>query len=432
MNGTGTAPAMEATAAIVAVEAPKRHRRSRRRGQRGSIFKRNNAYTIVYRTRDGKQKWEGGIRTKDAAQARLDEVLGAIRNNKYVEPSDQTFKEFCDEWMESAKPTLRPATWGSYQSALKKWILPSFGDYALCEIRKADVVKFLYKLLGDQSISQKFVKNVHVLLHRLFEAAIERDLVAANPAHKIKFPDASVVSAAKAEDRVVPMPIEVAQIFEKFGAVYQALLATGVITGLRRGELIGLYWGDIDWTGGKIHVRRAVLRVPKKLMDAGGFRNLERIGQTGLAISLVKSKKGYRLVEMPSNLAAILKALRQRQSGSSAPFVFQTEIGGPIDPDAVCKVLRAAQPTAGERRFTLHGLRHLYCSLLEKNGATLKFRQEKLGHDNASTTEGYTHLVDDRGREFSEKVGAEFQFPSVSLTLANPKAKGLLAPSNPL
>jgi integrase len=408
---------------VQTIENPRR--RARRRGQRGSKFKRGDTWTIIYRTRDGKQKWEGGFRTSEAAQTRLDEVLGAIRNNKYVEPTDRTFKEFCDEFMESAKPILRPATWGAYQSSLKNWIVPAFGDQPLCDIRKADVLKFLYGLLGDQSISQKFVKNVHVLLHRLFEAAIERELLAANPAHKIKVPNAAGISGAvEAKDRVVPKPVEVTQTFEKLTPAWRVLLATGAVTGVRRGELLGLYWEDIDWTHNKIHVQRALQRVTKKFMDSGRFRNVERIGQSGLAVVPLKTKKSVRFVDMPPYLAEELKDLRQRQNGSSAPFVFQTEVSNPIDPDAVNRVLHAAQDLAGVRQFGLHGLRHLYCSLFQEKGASLKLAQDRLGHADASTTANiYTHLVNDQGGEIAEKVEAEFGFASVSKLLANPETQ---------
>jgi len=116
---------------------------------------------------------------------------------------------------------LKPRTWASYQAALKNWITPTFGEQLLCDIRKADVLDFLYGLLKDPEISRKFVRNVHILLHRLFEAAIERELLEANPAHKIKLPEASpVFGATEAIERVVPTPVEVAKTFEKLTPVF--------------------------------------------------------------------------------------------------------------------------------------------------------------------------------------------------------------------
>ncbi len=162
-------------------------RRAKRRGQRGSIFRRPGAsnYTIIYRAPDGKQKWESGFANKEDAQTRLDVVLGSIRKNAYVEAKKVRFEEFCDDWMGKAKATLKPKTWASYHSALKNWITPKFGQWLICDINRAAVKDFKDELLASKELSRKFVKNVLILLHRLFEEAIDREYIAANPARKL-------------------------------------------------------------------------------------------------------------------------------------------------------------------------------------------------------------------------------------------------------
>ena len=94
-------------------------------------------------------------------------------------------------------------------------------------------------------------------------------------------------------------------------------------------------------------------------------------------------------------------------------------------PDALYEVLHPAQDAAEVRRFGLHGLRHLYSSILAESGASVKFRQERLGHADAGTTMNvYTHLLTDQGREYAQKVEEAFQFSSVSLKLAKPENAG--------
>jgi len=385
-------------------------RSKRRRGQRGSIFRRGGSWTVVYRLRDGRQKWEGGYCRKEEAQNRLDDVLGAIRTNRYVEQTQKLFHEFCDEWMDSSKVFLKPRTWITYRSALKNWILPALGDVPLSDIRKADVLSFLYGLLKSKDLSRKFVKNLHILIHRLFEAAIERELVVANPAHKIRIPEASATFVATdAIERVVPTPEEVVQTLTKLPPNYQALLVTSAVTGMRRAELLGLQWQDIDWERGLIHIRRSLQRVPKHCLNSNEFREIQRIGDTGLVIMPPKSKKAVRFVEMPPKLATILKQLRSVQVESDMP------LGGPVDPDSLGEILHGGQDRAQVRRFGLHGLRHLYCSLLQESGAPLKFAQERLGHANPSTTLNvYTHVVNDHGRELAGKVEDAFGLSNVS------------------
>jgi hypothetical protein len=135
---------------------------------------------------------------------------------------------------------------------------------------------------------------------------------------------------------------------------------------------------------------------------------VERIGDSQLALVKPKSKKSKRHVEVDARLLAALKGEREHSTGV---FVFERETGGPLDPDSVYDVLHAAQDAAGVRRFGLHGLRHLYNSLLLESGANIMFAQQKMGHASALTTlDTYGHIVTDQGRECAEKIAANFDF----------------------
>lgn len=389
----------------------KARRRAKRRGQRGSILRRPSAsnYTIIYRSPDGKQKWEGGFATKEDAQSRLDVVLGSIRKNTYVEAKKILFEEFCKDWMGKAKALLKPKTWASYQSALNNWITPKFGQWPICDINRAAVKAFKDELLANKELSRKFVKNVLILLHRLFEEAIDREYIAANPARKL--PHDLPKEESETLGVIVPTPEEVVKTFAELPATHRVLLATAAVTGFRRAELLGLSWDDVDWLNGAIRVRRTLQRIPKKLLVGGEFRSVERIGDTCLALVTPKSKKARRTVEMPEKIAKLLASLQDREKESGSQFVFQTEIGAPLDPDSVYDVLHAAQKKAGARPFGLHGLRHLYSSLLVANKADVKFAQDRLGHASAVTTLNiYSHAITDRGREYAAAVEAAFSF----------------------
>ena len=409
-------------AKVLEVPQGEKRRRTRRRGQAGSVMKRGSAWTIIYRV-NGKQKWEGGFRTKDEAQTRLGTVLKSIRDNRYVEPKDISFGDFCQDWMSKSKGILKPKTWFSYQSALNNWILPNFKDWLVGEINRSAVKDFVDRLIVNRELSRKFIKNVVILLHRLFEEAMERELIAANPAHHIRLPrpEGDSVNEATNGDVVVPTTSEVALTFAELPPTYQALLATSSITGLRRAELLGLQWSDIDWINLTISVRRTLQRIKKSFLDDAAFRGVERIGNTGLAIVAPKSMKARRLLEMPPKLAMLLTALRAQRVETECPFVFQNDLGGPLDPDAIYDVLHTAQNKAGVRRFGLHGLRHLFASLLVASGADVKFAQDRLGHASASTTlDIYSHAITKRGREFAAKVEEAFPFVSLSLAKTSP------------
>lgn len=137
-------------------------------------------------------------------------------------------------------------------------------------------------------------------MHRIFEDAIEREVVSANPARNIKMP------AGEKSLRIVPTPEEVVSTFGKLRPSLQALLLTGAMSGARRSELCGLNWSDIDWAENIIKIRRSLHRVPKEVIETNEFRNAERVGTSGLVLTPPKSEKGNRDVEMETRLVQIL------------------------------------------------------------------------------------------------------------------------------
>jgi integrase len=264
-------------------DASTRPRRRRARGQRGYCYERGGKgkWTIVYRTREGKQKWEGGFGSKKAASARLIEVLAQIEAGKFIDVRPMLFAEFCDSQLEVAKAARKPSTWGSYRSAAEKYLKPQFGEWEVRDITPPAVQQFVNELV-KKDLSRKFIKNVLSLLHKLFEDAMDLKLAGSNPAHKIK-----IDREDDAEERHMPTREDVTRTFTHLRPVYQALLATAAMTGARRAELLGLYWEDIDWKKNAIDISRSLQRVTKR--HIASFRRVERIGQTGLVMTSLNS-----------------------------------------------------------------------------------------------------------------------------------------------
>jgi excisionase family DNA binding protein len=245
------------------------------------------------------------------------------------------------------------------------------------------------------------------------------ELSAANPAHKIKLPSAESenVDDGESNSAGIPKPNEVVRVFGKLPPTYQVLIWMGAVTGLRRAELLGPFWNDIDFVRCTVQVRRSLQRLSKKLLSEGHFRGVERIENSGLALLGLKSKKARRTVEMSARLAKLLTELRQTQHVREAKFVFQDDLGRPLDPDQLYEVLHTAQDAAEVEHFGLHSLRHLYSSLLIDSGAPVKDAQARLGHASATTTlDIYAHAISEDGRKFSAAV--ESAFSSVSNLLA--------------
>jgi integrase len=122
-----------------------------------------------------------------------------------------------------------------------------------------------------------------------------------------------------------------------------------------------------------------------------------------------KSKTSRRIVNMPGQLADLLKQL-QALRRTDSPFIFvQNDDGGPLDPDLIYDTLHDAQDRAGVKRFGFHGLRHLYASRLQEAGASPAHTRDRMGHSSITMTDNYTHDLAD-GRAFSDAVARDFPF----------------------
>jgi integrase len=381
---------------------PKRKRR-RVRSQRGSIVRRGRSWIAVFRTREGKQKWQT-FHSKAEATSCLNDVLKLVREDKYTDAQPELFSVYAARWLARRAVTVKPNTHRTYATVFKKYLVPEFGDQEMRDITREQVREFTHSQLALGKLTGKSIRIMLVLLHDLFDSAVDDKVAQTNPAHRLNvdLPDDSTA-------RYVPEPEDVSATFAELdkNPAVQIFLALITLTGLRRGEVLGLWWSDIDWHKGTIRVERSLTRANKD--KCSSFRNIEWHYSTTLAVVPPKSKTSRRTVNMPAQLEELLKQLRAITRNDSK-FVFQQNAeGAPMDPDLIYDVLQDAQARAGVKRFGFHGLRHLYASRLQEAGASPAHTRDRLGHSTIEMTNRYTHDVTD-GRVFSDAVARVFPF----------------------
>jgi site-specific recombinase XerC len=226
---------------------------------RGSIRKRGSSYTWYLDVPDpatGKrhQRSKGGFRTKKECQAALTEALAALRIGTFVEPSKRTVGSYlAGEWLPAMQPPrLRPSTWLSYQRNLERHVIPALGDIELQRLAPAQLTAFYRRLLTSGrldrpgGLSAKSVKNIHGALHTALKDAmrwgyVARNVADATDAPKVITPEMQVWS---------PAQLRAFLTYVRDDRLYAAwmLFAT---TGMRRGEVAGLRWSDVDLTAGR-------------------------------------------------------------------------------------------------------------------------------------------------------------------------------------
>lgn len=354
---------------------------------RGCIQKRGPTYYVVI-AEGPKRRWHrAGHRRKDAEALRAKLVVD-VNAGTYVVPKKATFAEFVDTWREVylegevAKGNLRERTVANYESTLRKHLLPYFGRMEMRTIGAEAVERFVAKKAGE--LAPKTITNLLLQLSVMFNFAIRHKYVGVNPTKGVK-------RGYTPKREIQPLGFEdMPKFLDAAEPSHHALFATAIMTGMRKGELLGLRWDDVDWENGVIHVRRGTWR--------GKFTE-------------PKTETSRRTVVMGDELAAILKRHKVACPASRDYLVFPNERGHVQDPGRMLS--RYFYPTlrrAGLAKRTFHDLRHTYASAALGRGVPLLFVSKQMGHANPQTTLNiYGHLLPETAEDGHQQIGEIFK-----------------------
>ncbi len=386
---------------------------------KGHTAQRGKSWTYwidVGKDADGKRKQEtkGGFLTKRAADEAMREVLVKLARNEHARPSKETLAEFLRRWLPSAKARIRPSTFAMYDSLCEKQVIPALGGVKLQNLTAARLNTFYADLLDHgrrfagrgqrraaprpttrAGLSATTVRAIHgVMRHALSDAVRWGDLLR-NPAEhatppKKDTPEMRTWTAEQARAFLESIS------YDRLYAAY----ALALTTGLRRGELLGLAWRDVDLEAAWLNVRRTVITVNRSVQ-----------------FSTPKTSAGRRSVALDAGMVELLRQHRLRQLkerhdlGLAAQqpddLVFASIEGEPLHPEAFSDAFGRLAKAAGLPRIRLHDLRHTAATLLLAAGVHPKVVQERLGHSSVSITlDLYSHTVPSLQEEAASKLGA--------------------------
>ncbi len=235
--------------------------------QRGFARKRGNTWTAYYHWSYGGQRQQfskGGFPTKKDAQAYLTEVLAALQRGDAVAPTKLTLEEYLvTRWLPIVKHSLRPSTFDSYERIIKNHVGPRIGRTELQDLTADHLDRLYEELLTDgkmtkpgEGLSPKTVRYVHNMIGKALKDAERKRLVNRNIALAA---DPPKLRQSGSRDRRTWTAEELREFLHGMEEhrLYAAYLLAAT-TGMRRGEVLGLRWGDIDFGGGRLSVRQTV------------------------------------------------------------------------------------------------------------------------------------------------------------------------------
>jgi len=353
-----------------------------RRGNReGTICRRKDgrwcgAVTLGYDPKAGKpiRKFFYG-RTRQEVAEKLtrilrDHHLGLLPATKERMEFGSWLWTFLDLYK---KPEIRPSTYELYAGILRLHLPEKLAHTPLEKLRSEDL-QALYTSLGEKGYSRT-VQILHNLIHSALDQAVKLGYVPRNVSEATTRPKGKKKEVQILTPQELKRFLEVAKKHRLFPAFY--VLAT---TGLRRGELLGLKWQDIDWEHGTLTVQR-------NLVWVGGEPALQE----------PKTKGSYRTIPLPESTLEVLKEWRKKwleervKLGPDWPetdLVFPSEAHTAIYPRNFLRTFKSLLQEANLPMVSLHALRHSYATMLLMEGENPRVVQEILGHSAVTTTLG--------------------------------------------
>ena len=349
---------------------------------------------------DGRRvrKSHGGFDRKKDAREALNTILERQKEGLYVTPSRQTVGQFLnDEWLPGIRATVKPSTWDSYRRNVQLHVIPNVGSIALSKLGPAQLNDLYASLAeGAKPLGSRTVRYIHSIMSRALKDAtrwgkVSRSVAALADPPRPKAPtDFSIWTpeqvrtflASSKEDRL------------------HTLYFLALTTGMRRGELLGLRWSDVDFAANRLVVRQTIVSI--------GYR---------VEISEPKTTRSKRTISLDPATVATLKAHWSRQleerlawgpAWHESGLVFTKEDGTLIHPQSASDAFQRAVKRAGLPKVRFHDMRHSYATLALDAGMKPWDLSDRLGHASvAFTLQAYRHAVQST-QETAARTAAAF------------------------
>lgn len=352
-----------------------------RRGHgEGSIYQRKDGrWTASISLEGGKRKSFYG-KTRKEVQEQLTKALHEKQQGTFITGPRQTIRQFLTYWLEDVqKPAVRIRTYIRYESQLRLHILPVLASKELSKLTPQHVQAFYSQML-KKGLSPQSIRLLHSMLHKAFDYAVRIGLLSRNICDAVTPP-----KIERSEMHVLTLE-QIQQFLQAArGNRIEALFVLASVTGMRRGELLGLKWRDINFSEGVLYVRRSLVEL-----------------KGGTIESEPKSTSGNRSIVLPPFVLEVLKRHRvyqvkmrlEAETWQDHDFVFCTSHGTPFAAGNLRTMFKDLLKKAGLPDIRFHDLRHSVATMLLSLGTHPKVVQELLGHRSIRITmDTYSHVM---------------------------------------
>jgi integrase len=350
-----------------------------------------------------RQKRVGGFRTEREAKGAMAQSSVAVSQGRLRYAPTRTFADLAQEWLQVVGPNRKPSTVANYRVLLNAYLVPRIGSKRLDRLTAADI-QHLYSELrgsggqGGRPLSGTQVRNIHRVLHNVLSYARRIGHIAINPADSVEKPRDDTSERSVYTPELVRAFLEATEN-DRLRALWYLVISTG----LRRAELAGLRWRDVQLGASPPTLMVRVART------TAGHRVIE---------SDPKTRAGRRNLVLDSGTVEVLLDHRERMKAEASIrggpamsiYVFVDELGRPYHPVRLTRTLHALQRRAGLPEITLHDLRHTSATVALLAGVHPKVVAERHGHASTQITlDRYSHVLESMQLSAAEAIGRFLQ-----------------------
>ena len=352
--------------------------------------------------KERRQRWHSGYPTRAAAKKGRDEARVRLGKGIYVAPNQMTVEQYLLTWLETQARQRKAGTVAAYRHKIQRYVLPGIGAVKLQKLSARHLDALYVEMLdgggvGGKPLSISTVQTIHSIVRKALQDAYKRDEVAVNVATKATPPTRR--SHGAEEPHAPALQCWTAEQVRRFveALTPQRLRAAYILavnTGMRRGEVLGLSWSDVDLNSRRLTVRQSLVTIS---------------GYTQLTTPKTGKPRQFQLDEIS---CAALRRWRAEQAGERLAWgslwqdtglVFTKEDGTRIQPESFTKVFRRIAADAGLPTIRFHDVRHTYATLALQAGVDIKVVSQRLGHANVGITwDTYAHVLPDQDEQAAE------------------------------
>ncbi len=337
-------------------------------------------------------KWHSGYATRREAQIARDDARSRAVKGTYVAPARLTVAVYLRQWLDGIR--VRPTTLAGYRQSAEVYAIPRIGGVAL-QALTAEHLDGLYRELersgkrDGAGLAPKSVRHVHTMLRKALQDAMERGHVLRNVADLANPPTQKQSRSQAARSKVWTGRQLRGFLDHVAGDRLHAAWMLFATTGMRRGEVAGLAWPNVDLDGGRLRVAQTVTVADNELVWSDD----------------AKTDAGARWIALDPATVSVLRAHRARQAAERlsfgggwtdhprGPLVFTWPDGSLLHPDTLYRQLLARAKAAGLPAIDVHSLRHSYATAALRAGVSPEVLSKRLGHaDVAITLSIYAHV----------------------------------------